>query len=216
MGRTVLLLLLVLGVGCGSTAIITRPDGRKLEATILSSSQDVIVVDGGRWQEPRALSDAGRSGTDLDLDGDSANPKVRQSDSPEVGTADRSGPSDGDTDTGITTRIFRSEIKDIDHPGNVAATLGALLIAWGAYTTYTVVAGASGCGQADAASCVAVFTPSVLGIGLTLYGGSVHSRSVSAASGEGRERSALELRILPALQIANGPASAGLQVGAVY
>jgi hypothetical protein len=215
MGRTVLLLLFSLG--CGSTAIITHHDGRRLEATILSSSQEAIRVDGGRWREPMvALADVGRSGTDLEHDGDSGKPKARQSSSPEVGTANRSEPSDGDTDTEITTRILRLEIKDIDHPGNGVATLGALLVAWGLYRLYPIVVNGAGCGQADAALCVGQFVPSVLGIGLTLYGGSVYSRSVAAASGMGREPGALQLRILPAFQLARDSTSAGLQVGAVF
>jgi hypothetical protein len=208
MGRCLLLLWFGCSLGCGSTALINRPDGQRLEAKILSSSHAAVYVDGGRWYKPlldeirEANSD--RSYTPEAGDGGGETPQRRAANLPPV------TPVDG---TGITTRIPRSEIKDIDHPGNVAATLGALLVALG---VLDIVFGAPSCKDKGTAFCVSLFAPSVLGSGLTLYGGIVHSRSVSAASGEGPEPSALHLRILPAFQIANGPASAGLQVCAVF
>lgn len=201
MGRCLLLFWLGFSLGCGSTAIIKRPDGQQLEAKILSSSHAAVYVDGGRWHKPRRLVIRRDEG---DTDGGEEIPQRRAANLSPV------TPVDG---TGITTRIPRSEIKDIDHPGNVAATLGVLLTALG---VLDIVFGASSCKDKGTAFCVGVFAPSVLGSGLTLYGGIVHGRSVSAASGKGREPSALQLHILPAFRIADRPASAGLGFAAVF
>ncbi len=81
--------------------------------------------------------------------------------------------------------VPRAEITDIDHPGNVAATLGGILSAYG---TANAAVGAPGCDQrGGGAFCVGVFLPLAIGIPVFIYGLVTWQRSRSAAAAvEGR------------------------------
>jgi hypothetical protein len=60
---------------------------------------------------------------------------------------------------GETTTIERSAIRDIDHPGNVALTIGAILAAYG---VANIAVGAPKCDTEGTAFCIGVFTPAVI------------------------------------------------------
>lgn len=109
------------------------------------------------------------------------------------------------------TAIPREEISDIDHPGNGAATAGALLSAYG---IFNIIVGAPQCDTKGAAFCVGVFTPLAVGIPLTIYGAVIWNSSVSAAQPGARKSSA---HLLPAVfRLAGQPASPGLTLGGTF
>jgi hypothetical protein len=63
--------------------------------------------------------------------------------------------------------IPRSEITDIDHPGNVAATIGTILLVYGALN---IAVGLPECEKQGDAFCVGVFTPLAVAVPLSIYG----------------------------------------------
>lgn len=75
--------------------------------------------------------------------------------------------------------VSRDNIEDIDHPGNVAATIGSILTAYG---VLNIFAGASDCDTRGAVYCTGVFLPAAIGAPLLIYGATVWSKSVAAAS----------------------------------
>lgn len=83
------------------------------------------------------------------------------------------------TGGGARVRVQRAEITDIDHPGNVAATIGVLMTIYGAANA---VLGTSQCTEKGAAFCIGVYTPLTVGITLAVYGLATHSTSAAAAS----------------------------------
>jgi hypothetical protein len=74
--------------------------------------------------------------------------------------------------------IERSDVDDIDHPGNVHALVGGLLFGYG---LFNIGSGASKCETRGAAFCVGVFTPAAVGAGLLAWGFAVWSASVHRA-----------------------------------
>lgn len=112
---------------------------------------------------------------------------------------------------GALQAVRRSSVTDIDHPGNGALTVGLILAVYGAAN---IALGAPRCEKEGAAFCVGVFTPAVLGLGLTGYGGSVYAGSVNA-TGQ-RRRSAFSLQLLPILQQRSGGSFAGLAAGTLF
>jgi hypothetical protein len=77
-------------------------------------------------------------------------------------------------------RVPRRTVADIDHPGNVAGTIGLLLSLYG---VINIAVGAPKCDEKGAAFCLGVFSPLAAGVILTGYGLSIYSTSVSAAGG---------------------------------
>jgi len=77
--------------------------------------------------------------------------------------------------------VPRADITDIDHPGNVAATLGGIL---GAYGIANVAVGAPACDQRGdgGAFCVGVFLPLTIALPIFIYGLVTWQRSRSAAA----------------------------------
>jgi len=71
------------------------------------------------------------------------------------------------------------EVADIDHPGNVHAVVGTLLLAYG---VLNIVVGAPRCEKQGAGFCVGVFLPAALGAGMTGWGLTVWSSSRGAAA----------------------------------
>jgi hypothetical protein len=106
--------------------------------------------------------------------------------------------------------IPRRRIRDIDHPGNVAATLGGILTAYG---ILNIAVGAPGCEQKPAGYCEGVFLPALVGVALVVYGLATYSRSVSAAKPLLEDGTAdIELSALPRLMLTGpnmGPALRG-------
>lgn len=76
--------------------------------------------------------------------------------------------------------IPRTEVRDIDHPGNVAAIIGGILSAYG---VLNIIAGVEQCDK-SAAFCSGVFLPASIGLPTMIYGIAVWHRSVSAAEGK--------------------------------
>jgi hypothetical protein len=89
------------------------------------------------------------------------------------------------TDQGSEARIPRSEITDIDHPGNATAVVGGLL---GIYGGFNIALGAPQCSK-GASFCTGVFLPAILGTSMLIWGLSTWSDSSSAASGPARSSS---------------------------
>jgi hypothetical protein len=94
-------------------------------------------------------------------------------------------------ETGAGERaIPRDEITDIDHPGNVAAVIGALLLGYG---VLNISVGASQCDRRGAAFCTGVFTPAAVGLGMSIWGLSVWTRSTGAVRNTGSRGPELSL-----------------------
>jgi hypothetical protein len=81
--------------------------------------------------------------------------------------------------------VPRDRIADVDHPGNGAAITGILLTAYGALN---IAVGLPKCDKEGTAFCMGVFTPAVLGLGLTGYGFSVWGASRNAMHRDVRGR----------------------------
>jgi hypothetical protein len=85
------------------------------------------------------------------------------------------------------------EVEDIDHPGNVHAVVGTLLLAYG---VLNIAVGAPHCKERGPGFCVGVFVPAAVGAGMTGWGLTVWSRSRSAAA-EGEPSRNPELSLAP-------------------
>ncbi|MGZ3457850.1 MAG: hypothetical protein ACXU86_05015 [Archangium sp.] len=83
------------------------------------------------------------------------------------------------TESGQEVSIPRSEITDIDHPGNVAAVIGGLVSAYG---LANIAVGAPQCGTQSGAYCAGVFLPAALGVSMLAWGLGTWIGSTSAAS----------------------------------
>lgn len=95
----------------------------------------------------------------------------------------------GDGEVGIS----RQDIVDIDHPGNVAATIGGILTGYG---IANIIVGVPQCDTQGAAYCTGVFLPAAIGGPLLIYGLTTWERSVEAA-GKADKSSARRLTVVP-------------------
>ncbi len=66
-----------------------------------------------------------------------------------------------------TRSIGRSDITDIDHPGNVAAVIGGIVTGYG---IANIAIGASDCRRGGAAYCTGVFLPAAVGAPIFVWG----------------------------------------------
>jgi hypothetical protein len=84
------------------------------------------------------------------------------------------------TETGAEVPIPRSEISEIDHPGNVVAVIGGVLSAYG---VTNIVGGISTCGEKKmpGAACLGVFWPATVGASMLTWGLMTWMRSTRAA-----------------------------------
>ncbi|SRR5690606_27177306 len=90
-----------------------------------------------------------------------------------------------ESDAGLSYAIPRSDIHEIDHPGNVAATIGGAVLGYGLLNIGLAL---DECqkderfesGAEQAGFCTGVFSPAVVGLGLLIYGLYTHHRSTSA------------------------------------
>jgi hypothetical protein len=85
-----------------------------------------------------------------------------------------------ETKAGWVVPIPRSEIADIDHPGNVTALVGLLLGAYGAVNVATVV-GTCDKNPLPEVACASAFLPITVGVSMALWGTSIWSASTKAA-----------------------------------
>lgn len=76
------------------------------------------------------------------------------------------------------TAIPRSEIRDIDYPGDGATIVGAILAGYG---VANIALGAPQCGAKGAAFCTGVFAPLAVGIPIFVWGRATHASAVNAA-----------------------------------
>ena len=95
---------------------------------------------------------------------------------------------------GIETGISRESIADIDHPGNVAATIGGVISAYG---VVNIIMGAPECDRQGAAYCTGVFAPAVIGGSLLTYGLTVWLDSVNASKMGGETSTASRFTVAP-------------------
>lgn len=98
---------------------------------------------------------------------------------------------------GSEVGIGRESITDIDHPGNVAATIGGVISAYG---VVNIIRGAGDCDTQGAAYCTGVFLPTAIGGSLLGYGLSVWLDSTNATQ-PGRAVSQSRLKIVPITSI---------------
>jgi hypothetical protein len=84
-----------------------------------------------------------------------------------------------ETNGGSEVSISRGDISDIDHPGNAAAIVGALLSTYGAIN---IGVGASKCDEGGGAYCTGVFLPAAIGVPMLIWGMATWIGSTSAAS----------------------------------
>jgi hypothetical protein len=73
--------------------------------------------------------------------------------------------------------VRRTDIQDIDHPGNGMAVFGGILSAYG---VFNIAVSAPQCQDHGEAFCVGVFTPLAVGLPVLIWGIATYARSVSA------------------------------------
>jgi hypothetical protein len=87
--------------------------------------------------------------------------------------------------------VSRNDIRDVDHPGNVHAVVGGVILGYG---LLNIAAAASTCGDSGEfvskgeqnAFCVGMVTPALVGLGMTIWGLVVNSESKSALNDTSR------------------------------
>jgi hypothetical protein len=94
---------------------------------------------------------------------------------------------------GVRSPVARDEISDIDHPGNVAATIGTIVTGYG---IANIALGAENCERGGAAYCTGVFLPAMIGAPIMLFGIATWAGSVSNA-GAGKKKTEPSLAIVP-------------------
>jgi hypothetical protein len=92
------------------------------------------------------------------------------------------------------TPVAMQNVTDIDHPGNVAGTIGALVTAYG---VTNIVVGMPQCERQGGAYCVGVFLPAAIGLPLAIWGFATWGKSKYAAN-EGTRPKDVSLMVLPA------------------
>lgn len=98
---------------------------------------------------------------------------------------------------GDTFPIARDEISDIDHPGNVAATIGAVVTGYG---IANIALGAEDCDRGGAAYCTGVFLPAAIGAPIMAYGLVTWLKSVSA-SGPRKDQTEPSFAVVPTISV---------------
>jgi hypothetical protein len=81
--------------------------------------------------------------------------------------------------------VPRSEVVEVDHPGNVHAVVGGVVLGYG---LLNIAAGSATCGDSGKFSskgeqngyCIGMVTPALVGVGMLIWGLVVHSGSKSA------------------------------------
>lgn len=94
---------------------------------------------------------------------------------------------------GVQSPVARDEISDIDHPGNVAATIGTIVTGYG---IANIAVGAENCEREGAAYCTGVFLPAAIGAPIMLWGIVTWAGSMSNA-GAGKNKTEPSIAIVP-------------------
>ncbi len=108
-------------------------------------------------------------------------------------------------DQGGEHEIPRSDVTDVDYPGNVHANVGAVVLGYG---LLNIAVGYNDCDKRTddkAAFCTGVFLPAVIGAGMILWGLAVHQGQTSAFADTSRS-SGLR-RPEPRARFRKGPAN---------
>jgi hypothetical protein len=114
---------------------------------------------------------------------------------------------------GTTDTIAKRDVVDIDHPGNVAATIGAVV---GAYGVANIAVGMPECDKQGPAYCMGVFLPATIGLSLITYGLGTYIGSTSAVDAK-PERSVLgSVIVAPTHEFAGLPKTPGVSVGGSF
>ena len=115
---------------------------------------------------------------------------------------------------GKRVAVDRDDIKDIDHPGNVAATIGVILVAYG---LVNIAVGASKCSSKEAAWCFGVYSPAAIGLGMSIYGFATYGESVWALDKQADPRPHLSrLRLTPVPLVGQGSVGPGLSLSGAF
>ncbi len=98
------------------------------------------------------------------------------------------------TEGGTTMSVSRDMITDIDHPGNVAATIGGIVTGYG---IVNIAVGAGDCDRYGGAYCTGVFLPAAIGAPIMAYGLYRWIHSTDAAKGS----AASSVAIVPTISV---------------
>jgi hypothetical protein len=109
--------------------------------------------------------------------------------------------------------IPRSDIQDIDHPGNVAALIGGIISAYG---LVNIVVGSPNCETQGAAYCTGVFLPMAVGLPIMSWGGYTHTQSLLALEKSPADRRGGSLFVLPTQQFAGQAETPGVSLGGTF
>lgn len=108
-------------------------------------------------------------------------------------------------DQGGEHEIPRSDVTDIDYPGNVHANVGAGVLAYGVLNIAVGLPDCNARTDDKAAFCTGVFLPAIIGAGMIIWGLAVHQGQTSAFADTSRE-STLR-RSAPVFRVRKGPAN---------
>jgi hypothetical protein len=109
--------------------------------------------------------------------------------------------------------IPRNQIEDIDHPGNVAATIGGVVTGYG---IVNIAIGAPECDRQGPAFCMGVFIPAAVGLPLMIWGITTYVGSVRALNKAPNEVTAQRFFVVPTTQVAGQPQTPGLVAGGSF
>jgi hypothetical protein len=88
-------------------------------------------------------------------------------------------------------------VTDIDHPGNVAATIGTLVTAYG---VANIAIGAEDCDRGGPAYCFGVFLPAAIGLPIMIWGFTTWGKSKSASSPQSQHKD-VSFSVVPAASL---------------
>jgi hypothetical protein len=113
--------------------------------------------------------------------------------------------------------VARSEIVEIDHPGNGVLITGVSLTAYGILNAAYVFGQAEYYEDPDAARVISL-TPAVVGLGLAIWGSTVYVRSTNAARGPTPPAKVPPAKAQPAFTLVPvlAPGQAGPMVGGAF
>ena len=114
---------------------------------------------------------------------------------------------------GGSETVPRSEVTDVDHPGNVAAVLGGIVTAYG---IVNIAVGTPSCEKQGAAFCTGVFLPAAIGLPIMTYGIATYAGSVSSMDSAPKQEQKGRLVVQPTHQFAGLPETPGVSVGGTF
>jgi hypothetical protein len=117
-----------------------------------------------------------------------------------------------ETPGGLNQSIPKADIVDVDHPGNVAATIGGVVTAYG---VANIAVGMPQCDREGPAFCMGVFLPAAIGVSLITYGVGTYVGSTTAMD-KTPERGVGSLVIVPTHEFAGRPKTPGLSVAGSF